>query len=318
MTFNKGAGRCAAFSRCAAFILLLTTAPSVRAETLELVQYAIGALLVLQTLLIVVLLFQNHRRRLARKDADRLQTEVAHAARLAMAGEISASIAHEVAQPLSAILSNVETAELLLRQAGGHSRAIGDILADIKRDDLRAYEIVRWLRLLLQKRAMQFESLDVNALIADTVAMLRADAVRRGILLRTDVAALPPVRVDRVHFQQVILNLLLNAMDALEQTPAAMRSIIVRTRASERSHIEVAVSDTGTGMTSEQLARAFESFFTTKDGGMGLGLSIAKSIVQAHGGTITANSIESGGTTFRIRLPTNAGKPHLALAARSP
>jgi len=221
----------------------------------------------------------------------------------------------KTAHPLSAILSNVETAELLLRQSGGHSRAIGDILADIKRDDLRAYEIVQRLKSLLQKRAMQFESLDVNGLIANAVAMLRTDAVRRCISLRTDLGELPPMQVDRVHFQQVILNLLLNAMDALEQAPATGRSILVRTRVSGRSRIEIVVSDTGTGMTTEQLARAFESFFTTKEGGMGLGLSIAKSIVQAHGGTITAQSFERGGTTFRITLPALESKQHLALAA---
>lgn len=287
-------------------------------QTHELFDYVIGALLLLQMLVIGVLLVQNHRQQLAMKDVERLKSEAAHAVRLAMAGEISASIAHEVAQPLSAILSNVETAELLLRQSGGHSRAIGDILADIKRDDLRAYEIVQRLKSLLQKRAMQFESVDVNGLIANSVAMLRTDAMRRCISLRTDFAELPAVPVDRVHFQQVILNLLLNAMDALETTAAAGRSILVRTRVSGRSRIEVVVSDTGAGMTAEQLAHAFDSFFTTKEGGMGLGLSIARSIVQAHGGTITVQSFEHGGTTFCITLPALESKSHLALAARSP
>jgi signal transduction histidine kinase len=263
------------------------------------------------------LLIQSRRQRLVKKDADRLQTEVAHAARLAMAGEVAASIAHEVAQPLSAILSNVETAELLLQQVRGDAVAIGDILADIKRDDLRAYEIVRRLRTLLQKREMQFEPLDVNALIASAVTMLRADAARRCISLRTDLAELPPVLVDRVHFQQVILNLLLNAMDALAHMPPAARSIVIRTRTDASSGVEITVSDSGSGMTSDQLARAFESFFTTKEGGMGLGLSIARSIIQAHGGTITAQSVEHGGATFRITLPMSRAKPRLALTATS-
>lgn len=304
--------------RCAAFITLMTTAPAAIAETSEIVHYGMGALLIVQTLLIIALFIQNRRQRAVKKDVERLQAEVAHAARLAIAGEISASIAHEVAQPLSAILSNVETAELLLRQRGGSTDEIVDILADIKRDDLRAYEIVRRMRLLLQKRQMQFETLDLNVLIANTVSMLRSDASRRRIQLRTELAELPSVRVDAVHLQQVILNLLLNAMDALARTPPSARTILIRTGISERSGVEIVISDTGRGMTTEHLARAFESFFTTKEGGMGLGLSIAKSIVQAHGGTITAESIERSGTTFRITLPTSAGKAHVALAASLP
>lgn len=281
------------------------------------VYFAGGALLIVQTLIIVALLVQNRRRRLAEQRSQRLQTDVAHAARLAMAGEITASIAHELAQPLSAILSNVETAELLLRQDVDNSVVLAEVLADIKRDNLRAHEIVRRLRALLQKRELKFESSDVNALVLSAVSMLRTDAARRNISLRTDLGELPTIKLDRVHFQQVILNLVLNAMDAMAQTPPATRWVLVRTRVNQHSDVEITVSDTGIGMSPEQLARAFESFFTTKEGGVGLGLSIARSIVQAHGGTITAQSYERSGTTVRVTLPVRATQPQTALEAAS-
>jgi signal transduction histidine kinase len=234
-----------------------------------------------------------------------LAPEMTHAARLALVGEITASIAHEVAQPLSAILSNLEAAELLVKQGLSNSEMLGVILADIKRDHLRACEVVRRLRLLLQKRELQFETLDVNTVVSNAATLLRGDASRRGVVLRTEFGELPEVRLDRVHFQQVVLNLLLNAMDAMEQTPPSARSIVLRTSASA-PNVEVSVSDSGIGMTADQLAKAFDAFFTTKESGMGLGLSIAKSIVQAHGGTITAHSVERSGTSFRITLPMEA------------
>jgi signal transduction histidine kinase len=269
------------------------------------VQYSIGALLLLQTILIIVLLIQNHRRRRAERDADVLRTEITHAARLAVAGEITASIAHEVTQPLSAILSNVETAELLLRQPQPNFATISEILSDIKRDDLRANEIVRRLRHLLQKRELQMEPMDLNGLIGNVVTLIRTDTARRNIMVRTDLAAnLPPVKVDPVHFQQVLLNLMLNAMNAMAATPPTARCLDIQTRRLDYSSVEVAVVDTGHGMTRDELAKAFESFFTTKEGGMGLGLSIARSIVQAHGGRIWAESNKNAGTTFRFTLPS--------------
>lgn len=302
-------------SSSVSFIVLLISAASVRADPSDIVQYSIGALVIVQTLLIGVLLVQNRRRRSAKQRVDQLQAEVAHAARLAMAGEITASIAHEIAQPLSAILSNVETAELLLRRDVDNSAALAEILADIKRDDLRAHEIVRRLRALLQKRELRFENSDVNALVANAVAMLRTDAARRHISVRTDLGELPRVNLDRLHFQQVILNLLLNAMDAMANTPPATRWILVRTRCHQHANVEISVSDTGVGMTPEQLAHAFDSFFTTKEGGVGLGLSIARSIVQAHGGTITAQSAAHSGTTFRVTLSARTTRQSSALDA---
>lgn len=267
------------------------------------VQYAIGALLLVQIVLIVALLIQNRRRRHAERDAERLQAEMTHAARLALAGEITASIAHEVTQPLSAILSNVETAQLLLTQQSGNS-AINDILSDIKRDDLRANEIVRHLRTLLRKRELCFEPTDLNSLVANALTLVRTDATRRSIVLRTELASeLPPVSADPVHSQQVLLNLLLNAMDAMASTPPTRRRLEVKTRVFNHASIEIAVMDSGRGMTTEELARAFESFFTTKAGGMGLGLSIARTIVRAHGGKIWAESRQNDGTTFHVTFP---------------
>jgi signal transduction histidine kinase len=267
-------------------------------------QYSIGALLLIQTILIVALLVQNRRHRRVEQNAAKLQSEMTHAARLAIAGEITASIVHEMTQPLSAILSNVETAELLLSQPNENAAAIGEILADIRRDDLRANEISRGLRTLLRKRELQFEELDINAHVASVVSLVRADATRRSIMIRTDLSEdVPPVRADPVHFQQVLLNLILNAMDAMEAIPPTARWLDIHTRATEDGAVEVAVIDTGRGMTADQQSKIFESFFTTKEGGMGLGLSIARSIVQAHGGKIWAETQENSGTTFRFTLP---------------
>lgn len=304
--------RCVGGSRIGALlgclIVVLSCSPAALAQGAtqrpDLVQYAVGALLVVQILFIVALLVEEKRRRRSARDAERLQSEVAHAARLALAGEITASIAHEITQPLSAILSNVETAELLLRHPQPNAKAVADILADIKRDDLRANEIVQRLRTLLRKRQLSFERVDIGAIVGNVVALIKPDAARRGVLVRMDVERdLPSVDADSVQLQQVLLNLGLNAMDAMAATPPARRQLDIQVRRGNRSSVEVAFTDAGSGMTEEQMKKAFESFFTTKEGGMGLGLSIARSIIHMHGGTIWAEPARGGGTTFRLRIP---------------
>jgi len=275
----------------------------------EFVRYAIGGLFLAPTIMIVFLLVQSRtrgRRRL-QSTQNTFRAETAHTARLALAGEMTASIAHEVTQPLSAILNNVEAAELLLGQPTPDMTAIAEILADIKRDDLRANEIVRRLRTLLGKRELQRERTDVNALAATTIGLIRADASRRNIVIRTDLQPdLPLVMADPVHLQQVLLNLMVNAMDAMKDSTLTARWLDVHTSGCEGEAVEIAILDTGHGMSRTQLSKVFDSFFTTKEGGMGLGLSIARSIVQAHGGAIWAERREAGGTMFRFTVPVNA------------
>src|SRR5215510_10248760 len=176
-----------------------------------------SALLVLQAIVIIALLVQNRRHNRARADVQRQYAEITHAARLALIGEITASVAHEVTQPLSAILSNVETAELLLSQPTPNVAMVREILKDVRQDDLRADSIVRRLRTLLRKRELQLEDVDVNALTSSVLALILPDAVRRNILIRTALdPALPRASADPVHLQQVLLNLVINAMDSMK------------------------------------------------------------------------------------------------------
>lgn len=264
--------------------------------------YLFAALLALQAALLW--LFIAHLRRRARHRADSSGIEATHHARLALAGELTASIAHEIAQPLSAILNNVETTELLLQQTAADPEGIAPILADIKRSTLRAHEIVNRLRALLRKRELQLESVEVNELVGKAVQLVRADTERRHVQLCLELEpGLPLVRADGIHMQQVVLNLLMNAMDAMSATPPASRWLHVRTRLRAGTAVEVSVRDNGPGIDPSQTGKVFESFFSTKEGGMGLGLSIARSVVLAHGGTIWAERSTRGGTIFTVRLP---------------
>jgi len=270
-------------------------------------QYMISALLALQMVFIILLLIQNRRHSRARADARRQQAEITHAARLALIGEITASVAHEVTQPLSAILSNVETADLLLRQPQPNLSLVLEILADVRKDDLRADSIVRRLRTLLRKRELQLEDVDVNALASNVLALVLPDAVRRSIVIRTALdPALPHAFADPVHLQQVLLNLLINAMDAMKDTPADLRVLEVRTEQCAEQNLMVTVLDHGQGFKPAQKDKLFDSFYTTKDEGLGLGLSIARSIVAMHGGAIWAENRRDGGAAFAFTVPLKA------------
>jgi PAS domain S-box-containing protein len=239
-----------------------------------------------------------------RKRAEEANRNLAHAARLAIAGELTASIAHEINQPLGAILSNADAAEMLLERASPPLDEIRQILADIKRDDERAGNVIRHLRSLLRKHELEIRPIEVNELIGEGLRLAAADGQRRRIRFARDFATdLPLVLGDRVHLQQVLLNLLLNAMDAMAETPVDQRRLSVRTRRLANNRVEIAIADTGHGIPPERLGHIFDSFFTTKRDGMGLGLSIARSLIDAHRGTITAQNNPDVGATFLIVLP---------------
>lgn len=270
-------------------------------------QIGIASLVVLQTALIVMLMLQNHRRRRMQDDSKRQQSEMTHAARLMLVGEMTASITHEVSQPLSAILSNADAAEMLLNADPLPREEIRHILDDIRRDDLRAHEIVRNLRNLLAKRELRAESVDLNAVARTALMLTKSDAARRHVMVRTTFdESLPRVLGDPVHLQQVFLNLVVNAMDSMAEVPADERQLHVLTRLHDARSVEVVVMDTGAGVKPDQLPKLFDSFYTTKSHGMGLGLSIARAIVQTHGGTISVHSDGARGAAFRFTIPLAA------------
>ena len=244
-----------------------------------------------------------------RKRAEDARRELAHVSRLAIVGELTASIAHEINQPLGAILSNADAAEMLLDSGSASLDEVRQILDDIRKDDLRASEVIRRLRSLLRKRELEMEPLDLNEVTWEVLAMVRADALRRGVLVQTDLAVnLPAVRGDKVHLQQVLLNLVLNGMEAMADMPGVKR-LAVRSVLNENGCVETAVSDAGTGIPPDRLPRLFDAFFSTKKEGMGLGLSIARSLVDAHGGRIWAENNPSRGATFHFTVPVEAQKP---------
>jgi two-component system, LuxR family, sensor kinase FixL len=239
-----------------------------------------------------------------RKHSEDAMQGLAHAARLAVVGELTGSIAHEINQPLGAILSNAEAAELLLESESPSLDEVRKILADIRKDDLRASEVIQRVRALLHKRELSMLPLDLNEVAEEVVRLVSADAHRRNVALETEFASGPTaIRGDRVHLQQVLLNLLLNGMEAMIDMPQGARRIVVRTERTADQTVKVSVSDTGHGIPSDRLPHVFDSFFTTKEHGIGLGLAIARSIVEVHGGRIWASNDPGGGATFSFTLP---------------
>jgi signal transduction histidine kinase len=230
-------------------------------------------------------------------------SELARVNRFSMAGELTASIAHEINQPLAAIQTNAETMELALKARSPDIDEIKEIAADIRRDQERASEVIRRLRSLLRKVPFELRSIDLNEVVRETMAFLSALAIARQTDLRSFIDPAPlPTSGDRIQLQQVILNLIVNAMDATSDMPSAARRIAIRTRR-VGGLAEVSISDAGPGIPPDKLKEVFEPFFTTKAQGMGMGLSIARTIVEAHNGRIFAENQTGGGAIFRITLP---------------
>jgi len=239
-----------------------------------------------------------------RKRAEEADRRIAQAGRLALVGELTASIAHEINQPLGAILSNADALEILLESERADREQILAILADIRREDLRASEVIRRVRSLVRRRAMEMNSLDINEVVREALLLADAEGRRRMVALETDLApGLPAVFGDRISLQQLLLNLIVNGMDAMSDLSARERRLILRTGCNGSESVEVAVVDAGHGIPDEVFPRLFESFVTTREHGMGLGLSISRSIVEAHGGRIRAENNPGGGATVCFALP---------------
>ncbi|WP_112169409.1 sensor histidine kinase [Paraburkholderia unamae] len=273
------------------------------------------AVLLAQTVTIVALLAQRRNRRLAEADATERRGELARAARFATVGELSASIAHEVGQPLGAILSNADAAELLIKASHVDGTELEEILSDVKRDALRANDVVQRLRSLLQKQGIAFQPQPLDGALQCALKLIAPEAKRRNIGVETQFeAGDAQIMGDAVQLQQVVLNLAINAMDAMHETDPASRVLTIATK--RVSHgVAFVVADRGCGLGGVGVRRLFEPFYTTKPHGMGLGLSIVRSIVEAHHGRIDVAACDGGGTEFTVWLPcTRAGSEENAPA----
>lgn len=249
---------------------------------------------------------------------EQARQQLAHTSRLAMLGEMTASIAHEVNQPLGAILSNADAAEMLLEQAPPPLAEVKQILADIRSDDLRASAVIQRVRALVGRREVNHVPVDLNELLRNSLRMIAHDAQRRGVSLVHELADdLPPIHADPVQIEQVMLIFLLNAMDAMADTPVASRRILVRSARENGDSVVASVEDSGHGIPPDKIGRLFDSFFTTKDGGMGLGLSLARSIAEAHGGHLLAQNNASKGAVFHLILPVNCPASHVSPSPES-
>jgi len=219
-------------------------------------------------------------------------------------GQLASALAHELNQPLGAILRNAEAAELFLQKPQPDLQEIGAILEDIRKDDLRAGGVIDRMRAFLKRQSLESSTLDFRQLLEETVELARPDARARRVRLSLEAPPrLPAVRGDRVHLQQVLLNLLLNGLDAMNGLPNAERSVSVRADETADGNLEVAVTDSGAGIPADTLPKIFEPFFTTKSTGMGMGLAISRTIIEAHGGKLRATNNAGRGATFQFTLP---------------
>jgi len=249
----------------------------------------------------------------AETEAELQRRELAHLMRVSVLGELSGAIAHELNQPLTAILSNAQAALMILAQTPPDLAEVKDALDEIEKEDSRAGEVIHRLRGLLRKDQGRFEPIDLNDLIGSALKLLRCELIGRKIKVKANLADhLPTTHGDPVQLQQVVLNLVMNAMDAMSAIPQSRRDITVSTRMIESDQIEVVVTDRGRGIRPEDRIRLFKPFFTTKEHGLGLGLSICSSIVKSHGGELDIDNNDDGGARARLILPTR----RLVMAAK--
>jgi signal transduction histidine kinase len=266
---------------------------------------AIIATVILQAAVIAGLFFERRRRLLAEKELRERLMEVIHLNRTAVAGALSASVAHELNQPLGAIQSYAEAALLYLQADPPNIARAQDILCNILRDDERAAKIITHLRGLLKKRNQsELQEFDFTGVVDDTLQIVRPEALKKGIELTAANTGFPlPVRGDRIQVQQVLMNLAINGIDAMHDCRPGEAKMLISTALVGGSAVRVSVADSGTGVPPDALNRIFDAFYTTKGQGTGLGLSIARTIVETYGGRIWAENRPGGGATFFFTMP---------------
>jgi len=243
------------------------------------------------------------RRRRAEAEARRQRDELAHALRASTLGALAGSLAHEINQPLAAIAANAQAARLLLSAGGREQHELREALMDIADDAKRAAQVIRRLRALFRKEREEYKPADINALIVDVMMLLRSELESKGIGVQLSLAKdLPPVLGDAIQLQQVLLNVLLNAVEAAADRSTGRALVTIETVERHPGAVEIAVRDDGPGVKEADLERIFEPFVTTKSTGLGMGLSISRSIVQAHGGRMWATRTDPQGLTVHVEL----------------
>lgn len=246
-------------------------------------------------------------RKAAEREAAARQSEIAHLMRVSMLGELSGGIAHELTQPLTAILSNAQAARVLMGSKQPNLDEISEVLDDIISDDNRAGEVVHRMRALLKRSESKFETVDLNDIVGSTMQLLHSELINRRVRFSCALDdALPLVFGDRIQLQQVLLNLVMNAIDSMNDQAPSRRMIVISTRSLNERDIEISVGDRGTGLSPAHEARVFQPFFSTKERGLGLGLSICSSIVKAHGGKLSLANSPTGGATATFTLPRHS------------
>ena len=263
---------------------------------------AVATLVLAQALGIILLYYEHRRRHLAEREAHQHLLEVTKMDRAMTASAMSASIAHELNQPLSAILNNAETAEILLASKSPDWDLLKEILADIRRDDHRAIDIIKHLRTMLKQGELTVQDIDLNELVSDTIRLFKPRAAEQGVTIEiAPISSNLRVRADSVHIQQVLLNLAMNAIDAMQNVPVSGRKLKLQVT-QRNGEAMIAIEDTGTGIPEDKLKSIFEPFVTTKEQGTGIGLSIARTIIHTYGGMIWAENRAGKGAMFCFTL----------------